>query len=62
MGFQIPSYPKLAEAYAERRSRILKLLEKGVPQAEIARRLGITRARVNQIAQDIAKRAKREGA
>lgn len=50
MGFQIPGYTKLAEAYAERKARVLELLEQKVPQAEVARQVGISRARVSQIA------------
>jgi transcriptional regulator len=50
MGFQIPNYQKLAQAYAERKVRVLELLAQGITQTEIARQLGITRARVSQIA------------
>jgi len=49
MGFQIPGYDKLREAFKERNSRMAKLREKGIPDAEIARQFKLTRARVGQI-------------
>lgn len=49
MGFQIPRYKKLLDAYSERMVRILGLLESGVSQSAIAKQEGISRARVNQI-------------
>lgn len=49
MGIQVYSYRKQLAAWAERNRRIMALLGQGVSQSEIARRYGLTRARVSQI-------------
>jgi DNA-binding CsgD family transcriptional regulator len=43
---------ELANLHLTRKQFILGLLEKGMPQAEIAKQLGISRQRVNQIIKD----------
>lgn len=49
MGFQTPSYAKLLEGWKERKSRMMKMREEDVSDEEIARRVGVSRARVWQI-------------
>lgn len=49
MGFQIPAHNKLQAAYAKRKDELFRLLKAGKSQAEAARELGISRARVSQL-------------
>lgn len=49
MGFQIPRHDKLLEAYRERNERMADLRERGLSDVEIAKRFGLTRARVGII-------------
>jgi len=47
------SYQKLLDQYLKRRERIARLLASGMPQAEIARKLSISRQRVGQIVREL---------
>ena len=49
MGAQAPNYRKLLDYWRERRERILRLAASGMSQTAIARQLGVSRSRVNQI-------------
>ena len=46
---RIPTHAKLQAAYRERKDRVYALLKEGVPQSEIARRVGLSRQRICQI-------------
>jgi hypothetical protein len=39
----------MIQAAGKRRSRMLKLREAGIPDAEIGRRFGVSRARIGQL-------------
>ena len=49
MGAQLPDYQKLKALWTSRRERIRAMLDQGISQTAIAKRLGISRARVCQI-------------
>lgn len=49
MGFQTPAYAKLLDGWKERKSRMLKMRSDGRSDDEIAKEIGVSRARVWQI-------------
>lgn len=44
-----PEHQKRLNAWKKRRDKVMRLYGKGVPKAEIARELGVSRHRVHQI-------------
>lgn len=56
MGTQAPAYHKLKTAWAERRERVLRMLEDGAKPGHVAKVMGISPSRVSHI----AKRAKQD--